>query len=433
MSRKPRILLIPNVAWWIIGEMGKQIVARFGHKYDFYFVPEGLIERRPDLLRSFLPAVDAVHCLNESSIELFRDLDPQTQPAIATWIHHVTEWTAQHQLAAERSAALTVCTESWKEDISRRVSATLPITVVPHGVDSRVFQRRRLKPGIFGIPAKKFVVGFVGSKGSDADRGRKGTDLFLTVIRQAAAQLPHLHVVLAGPGWDAELAGLRALGISATALGYLRKAELPKLYSALDVYLMTSRVEGGPCTVFEAMACQTAVVATRTGAVPELIRDAQNGFSADVEDVATLTDAVVTLGRSPALQAEIGERARDTVKQLPWSVVLEPLEAVYDRLVAQTQEVRITQPGPTWMNHPRRLLRTSSAADALAAVIARVQRRSVTPIKATALLYDMLDRKSGLDILRGMAMLRGWTYKEPGPSTAPSPATATLTSHGAKP
>jgi len=40
MNRKPRILLIPNVAWWIIGEMGKQIIARFGDKYDFYFLPE---------------------------------------------------------------------------------------------------------------------------------------------------------------------------------------------------------------------------------------------------------------------------------------------------------------------------------------------------------------------------------------------------------
>jgi hypothetical protein len=48
MNRKPRILLIPNLAWWVIGEMGKQIIARFGDKYDFYFVPERVLERRPD-------------------------------------------------------------------------------------------------------------------------------------------------------------------------------------------------------------------------------------------------------------------------------------------------------------------------------------------------------------------------------------------------
>jgi hypothetical protein len=39
MNRKPCILLIPNVAWWIIGEMGKQIIARIGDRYDSYSLP----------------------------------------------------------------------------------------------------------------------------------------------------------------------------------------------------------------------------------------------------------------------------------------------------------------------------------------------------------------------------------------------------------
>jgi hypothetical protein len=122
MSRKPRILLIPNVAWWIIGEMGKQIIARFGNKYDFYFVPETILERRPELLRTLIPAVDAIHCLNESSIELFQGFDQQTLPPIATWIHHVTEWSPQHQMAVDWSSALTVCTRGWKEYLDQRVS-----------------------------------------------------------------------------------------------------------------------------------------------------------------------------------------------------------------------------------------------------------------------------------------------------------------------
>src|SRR5579872_4436239 len=101
MNPRPRILLIPNVAWWIIGEMGKQIIARFGDKYDFVFLPETLLERRPQMLRGVVPSVDVIHCLNESSIELFRDFDAATLPPIVTWIHHVTEWSRQHQMASE--------------------------------------------------------------------------------------------------------------------------------------------------------------------------------------------------------------------------------------------------------------------------------------------------------------------------------------------
>ena len=408
MSRKPRILLIPNVAWWIIGEMGEQIIARFGDKYEFYLVPEGIFERRPDLLRAFIPAVDAIHCLNESSIELFRDLTPEILPPIATWIHHVTEWSPQHQLAAERSAALTVCTEGWKQDIARRVPPRLPITVVPHGVDLEFFRRREVPEGTFGIPSNRFVIGFLGTKGSDRDRGRKGTDTLLEVIRRSAAQLPDLHVVLGGPGWDSELADLRSLGVSVSATGYIPKADLPLLYSALDVYLMTSRVEGGPCTVFEAMACGTPVVATRVGAVPDLIVDGVNGYSTEVDDVDALVAGVAQLDRERERHREMAKHQRETVAQWPWSKALTPLEPVYDSLVQTGRQV---ERGPAWMRHPAKIFRTSSSADAVAHLMVRVRGGKLRPFQALQSFFEMANTRSLLELLRGVAMLRGWSYR----------------------
>jgi glycosyltransferase involved in cell wall biosynthesis len=408
MSRKPRILLIPNVAWWIIGEMGEQIIARFGDKYDFYFVPEGIFERRPELLRAFLPAVDAIHCLNESSIELFRDLKPETLPPIATWIHHVTEWSPQHQLAAERSAALTVCTESWQRDIAPRVPAHLPITVVPHGVDLDFFRRRKVPQGTFGIPPNRFVIGFIGTKGSDRDRGRKGTDTLLEVIRRSAAMLPDLHVVLGGPGWESELEGLRSLGVSASATGYIPKPDLPLLYSALDVYLMTSRVEGGPCTVFEAMACGTPVVATRVGAVPDLIVSGVNGYSTEIDDIDALVASIVQLDRERERHRRLAKHARETISQWPWSSALTPLGPVYESLVGSGREV---QAGPAWMKRPAKILRDSSAADAVAHLRGRMRQGKLGPAKALRSFFEMANTRSPLDLLRGFAMLRGWTYR----------------------
>lgn len=408
MSRRPRILLIPNVAWWIIGEMGEQIIARFGDKYEFYLVPEGIFERRPDLLRAFLPAVDAIHCLNESSIELFRDLEPEILPPIATWIHHVTEWSPQHQLAAERSAALTVCTEGWKEDIARRVPPRLPITVVPHGVDLEFFRRREVPEGTFGIPSNRFVIGFLGTKGSDRDRGRKGTDTLLDVIRRSAAQLPDLHVVLGGPGWDAELVDLLSLGVSVSATGYIPKPDLPLLYSALDVYLMTSRVEGGPCTVFEAMACGTPVVATRVGAVPDLIVNGVNGYSTEVDDVDALVAAIVQLDRERERHREMAKHQRETVSQWPWNKALTPLGPVYDSLVQTGRQV---EPGPAWMRHPAKIFRTSSSADAVAHLMVRVRGGKLRPFQALQSFFEMANTRSLLELLRGIAMLRGWSYR----------------------
>jgi glycosyltransferase involved in cell wall biosynthesis len=412
LNRKPRILLIPNVAWWIIGEMGKQIIARFGDKYDFYFVPETVLERRPDLLRALVPAVDAIHCLNESSIQLFRNFDQETVPPIATWIHHVTTWSPDHQMAIERSAALTVCTLGWKEYLDARVSGQIPVTIVPHGVDTKFFQKKNVHSKRFGVPDGRFVLGFVGNKGSDSDRGRKGTDILLDVVRKAAGRLPNLHVVLGGPGWEKELAELRTLGISASATGYIRKSDLPALYSALDVYLLTSRVEGGPCTVFEAMACETAVVSTRVGAVPELIVDGVNGYSADVDDSESLVSAIVALGQAPGKRNEIGTSARETVSALPWGAVLSPLEGVYDHLLQLRSGNAPPLQGPAWMEDPQALLRVSCAADALANVVPRLRNRSMSAAKGIRMLMEMLNGQSIVDIAKGAAMLWGPSFKK---------------------
>ena len=418
MNPKPRILLIPNVAWWIIGEMGKQIITRFGEKYDFYFLPEGLLERRPELLHALAPAVDAIHCLNESSIGLFRDFDPEALPPIATWIHHVTKWSPDHQMAIDRSSALTVCTPGWKAYLDERTSGRVPITVVLHGVDPEFFQPKGVIPDSFGIPPGRFVLGFVGSRGSDNDQSRKGIDILFDVVRQVAARLPYLHVVIGGPGWEKELAKLKALGISASATGYIRKSDLPALYSALDVYLLTSRVEGGPCTVFEAMACETVVVSTRVGAVPELIVDGANGYSAEVDDSENLAAAIVALGQSPEKRMEIGQAGRETVSKRSWGAVLNPLEGLYDELIELRRSKGSPLRGPAWMNDPPALMRASCAADALANVVPRVRNRSMSPAKGIRLLREMLDGASIVDIANGLAMVKGWRFKA---STPPSP------------
>lgn len=412
MSRKPRILLIPNLAWWIIGEMGKQIIARFGDKYDFYFVPETILERRPELLRALVPAVDAIHCLNESSLELFRDFEPGELPPIATWIHHVTEWSPLHQMAVDRSSALTVCTRGWKKYLEGRVMGAMPVTVVPHGVEAEFFARRVVQPGRFGIPAGRFVVGFVGSKGSDRDCGRKGTDVLISVARKAAAQIPQLHVLLGGPGWEKELQEMQALGISASAAGYIRRSDLPFLYSALDVYLVTSRVEGGPCTVLEAMACETAVVATKVGVVPELIVDGISGYSAEVDDTEALLSAIVALDQFPEMKVKMAKNGCKTVANLPWGTTLSPLEGVYDELIRlRKSRMESPLPGPPWMGDPQGLLRASCAAGAFISVIPRIREGTMAAGKGTRQLLEMLDKQSILDIANGLAMLRGVTFK----------------------
>ena len=407
MNGKPNILLIPNVAWWIIGEMGKRIMARHGREYDFFFFPETVLERRPEILPSLVPQMHAIHCLNESSIALFRDFDPAELPPIATWIHHVTNWSPLHQMAVGVSDAITVCTTGWADYLQKRVAKHIPVTVIAHGVDTSVFRFQPARADRFSIPPDSFVLGFVGSTGSDLDNNRKGIDVFIDLAVRAARRIPRLHVLLGGPGWTRELESLRSRGISAGATGYIGKADLPLLYSAMNTFVMTSRVEGGPCTVLEAMACGTPVVATRVGLVPDVIVDGVNGWSASIDDVASLLAAVISIHESLQATADLRRRARETVCLRSWDSTLAPLKSVYDRLVYQDRLRKHDQAPRSRAYDCNQLMRAACSADSLANILPRIRNGSVGALKGLRQLNAMLDGLSIIDVARGAQMLWG--------------------------
>jgi glycosyltransferase involved in cell wall biosynthesis len=85
--------------------------------------------------------------------------------------------------------------------------------------------------------------------------------------------------------------------------------EMPTVMSAADALLLTSRSEGSPNVVKEAMAAELPVVATRVGDVPERL-DGVAGCFAGPADPARLGEALVTTlrrGRSPEARAAVAE------------------------------------------------------------------------------------------------------------------------------
>jgi glycosyltransferase involved in cell wall biosynthesis len=72
-------------------------------------------------------------------------------------------------------------------------------------------------------------------------------------------------------------------------------------------------------TVLEAMASGTPVVVSRTGGLPEIVRDGETGFLVTPGDVAELSDRIDRLLRDPALARRMGRAARESVlEQFTW-------------------------------------------------------------------------------------------------------------------
>jgi hypothetical protein len=89
------------------------------------------------------------------------------------------------------------------------------------------------------------------------------------------------------------------------------------------------------------MACETPVVATRVGLVPNTIVDAENGFSAAIGDTECMVGRLRELSRSSGLCRRMGAAARTSVHpHLSWTTTLEQLEAPLARMEARSTRVR---------------------------------------------------------------------------------------------
>ncbi len=123
---------------------------------------------------------------------------------------------------------------------------------------------------------------------------------------------------------------------------HMSQEDLFRLYLSADVVCVPSVVgsdgdtEGIPNVVKEAGVRQAALVATRHGGIPEVIKDGVTGLLVPERDGEALFTALKRLANSPRLRQELGENARNHMQQtLSTAVRNEALEAHYDEVIEQ--------------------------------------------------------------------------------------------------
>ncbi len=166
---------------------------------------------------------------------------------------------------------------------------------IPIGIDVDVFRPRDRDARLaarasLGLPASAFVVGSFQKDGVGWGEGLepkliKGPDVLLAVAERVVEQVPELHVLLTGPARGYVRAGLERLGVPYRHVLLPGVESLADVYPAVDACLVTSRDEGGPRAVLEAMATGVPLVTTRVGQAADLVRHGENGWIVKPEDV----------------------------------------------------------------------------------------------------------------------------------------------------
>jgi glycosyltransferase involved in cell wall biosynthesis len=92
------------------------------------------------------------------------------------------------------------------------------------------------------------------------------------------------------------------------------REDIPQLLSDFDIFLLSSKREGFPITLLEAMACGKPVIATEVGGIPEAVHDGENGLLVPPENPETLAKAILGLLQDRQLMEDIARRGRQTVE-----------------------------------------------------------------------------------------------------------------------
>lgn len=225
----------------------------------------------------------------------------------------------------------------------RRVSYMSANAVVAQTERTASALRTPFGPRVVAIPNPVTEVG--GLRASLAGRrvvaaGRlvpqKGFDVLLQAFASSLARHPGwtLHVYGEGPLRNELEVQARRLGISDAATFEGRTNRLLDELATADVFVLSSRFEGFPNVLCEAMAVGLPCVATRCLTGPEeIIDDGEDGMLVPVDDAAALSGALDALLGSAEERARLGTAAAQVSERLGLESILARWDEVFDRVV----------------------------------------------------------------------------------------------------
>jgi len=165
----------------------------------------------------------------------------------------------------------------------------------------------------------------------------KNHALLIEAFAQVRSDAP-LYLLLVGSGEleNAVREQVAGLGLQGRVRFLGVRADVADILRASDVFVLSSRWEGNPMSVMEAMAAGLPVVSTAVGGVPELVREGETGLLVPSEDAGALAQALQALVDDPVRRQAMGATARQhAVAHFDIRHTVRMYEELYERLLAR--------------------------------------------------------------------------------------------------
>lgn len=196
--------------------------------------------------------------------------------------------------------------EKYKQSaLDKKICREDKLQVIFNGVDIESYEngvRGAIKRKDLNIPEDAFVVGMVGRMSP-----QKAPDVFVKMAKQVKDEVPNAHFIIVGNGnQEDEIRKYAEDNGFSNSLHITGWVDNPMSYVELfDVACLLSRWEGFGLALPEYMMAGKPIVASRVDAIPNIIRNGENGLLVEVDDDIGASKAVLRILREDGLRKKI--------------------------------------------------------------------------------------------------------------------------------
>jgi len=271
-----------------------------------YALLELAIERQYDLMQAFyasitgFPIVYVAQELNIPSIvsirgnDIIRDVFHPERFAYLKWaLENATQFTAVSQEGLQKAHIISACPNKGR--------------VILNSIRPQDYRE-----GIQDLQLPRPVIGSLA-----VFKNKKGIEVLLCAFNMLLQRYSTAHLLLVGyvvPEEQSRFDSLVAqydLKDKITITGRVPRQDVLRYLRNMDVFAFTSLHDGCPNTVLEAMLAGIPIVATRAGAVPELIEDGKHGLLVQPGSATELNEALLKMLDASTNRQEFGNQARE--------------------------------------------------------------------------------------------------------------------------
>jgi glycosyltransferase involved in cell wall biosynthesis len=245
----------------------------------------------------------------------------------------------ERQLGRITDRIITISAEQHRDVVDRyRIAPAGRVSIVPLGLDLETLaaEPRPPRPSSLRREAgfeNSVVCGYVGRL-----TAIKNVELLFAACASAFQAHPSARLLVVGDGEDRPR--LEALARERPELrgrvffaGW--RSELVDVYRAMDLVALSSRNEGTPVALIEAMAAGVPVVATKVGGVPDVIDAGRTGMLVQGDDVDAFSRALEALLEAPERRRTLAAEARvDVLRRFGYRRLLDDIDHLYRETLA---------------------------------------------------------------------------------------------------